>query len=160
MFRFAIVFLFTFALILLVAANNQHTKGYKKVPSGAISHCGVNTGQQCFKVESKLNHFSILTEKNLDIACDPSGLCVLPFNFDQRDNKAFFIGNCLNSHGEISGSAVNVTLGFRSISAHSSSYASFILKGNLKAKWESNKVYTTSVSVVDGLSEGESRIIH
>lgn len=146
MFKIVFGFLSILAINLLVAANDQRTKGYRVVQSGAITHCQVDTGQQCFKVESSLDKFSILTDEPLDIACEPSGLCVLPFDFQQRGKTSFFIGQCLNLQGEISGSAINVTLGLRSISAHSSAYASFILKGNVKAKWENDNVYTTSVS--------------
>lgn len=147
MFKFfpSTLFMLTISL-LVVAYDGQRTKGYRSVQSGAITHCQVNSGQQCFSIESSLDRFSILTDEPLDIACDPSGLCVLPFDFNQKGKTSFFIGQCLNPQGEISGSAINVTLGYRSISAHSSAYASFVLKGNVKAKWENDQVYTTSVS--------------
>lgn len=146
MLKFTSSLLAMLAITSLVAADSGRTKGYRQVQTGAISHCGVNTGQQCFKVETGLDRFALLTDEPLDIACDPSGLCVLPFDFDQRGKTSFFIGQCLNTNGEITGSAVNVTLGLRSISAHSSAYASFVLKGNVKAKWEYDEIYTTSVS--------------
>ena len=147
MFKLLTSILFILIINLLVVANDgQRTKGYRLVQSGAIAHCQVDTGQQCFSVESSLDRFSVLTDEPLDIACDPSGLCVLPFDFNQKNKTSFFIGQCLNPQGEISGSAINVTLGYRSISAHSSAYASFVLKGNVKAKWENDQVYTTSVS--------------
>ncbi|PWN37967.1 uncharacterized protein FA14DRAFT_188013 [Meira miltonrushii] len=155
MFKFTSGLVAILAITSMVVADSGRTKGYRQVPTGAISHCGINTGQQCFTVETGLDNFAVLTDEPLDIACDPSGLCILPFDFDKRGKTSFFIGQCLNNNGEVTGSAINVTLGLRSVSAHSSAYASFVLRGNMKAKWAYDDVYTTSPVMPYAMAAGD-----
>ncbi|PWN37969.1 uncharacterized protein FA14DRAFT_177247 [Meira miltonrushii] len=140
-------------------------EGYQIVDTGAIAHCGTNTGQQCIQIQP-LDNVSITVPQNrpvessgtlqgdnspksVDIKCQPDGLCVTAFNFDQPGNYSDFLVNCLNVQGEDQGVNVHVFLGRGNLaSSAADAYSYFVVSGSgVKAKWENDADYTMNVGL-------------
>lgn len=153
--------------------NGHRGEGYTIVDVGSITHCGVDTKQQCFQVNPLENTSITAPPKNVpvessgtipgsgsnfepvNISCSPDGLCVTPFDFDQKGKYAEFVVNCLNYAGQEQGSYVHVILGQGSVSSQSSAYSYFVAAGlDVKAKWESDTDYSSNVSAVNKTFEG------
>lgn len=156
--------------------NGDRGQGYTIVDNGSITHCGTNTGQQCFEV-NPLENVSITIPENppvessgtfsggsnfepVSISCQPDGRCATAFDFDQPGNYAEFLVNCLNYAGQDQGVNVHVLLGRGSAaSSTADAYSYFFATGlGVQAKWENDADYTSNVSLKRCTCDGEHGI--
>lgn len=136
-----------------VIPHDERGEGYRMVKNGTIRDCGIDTTQQCFHIKPFKN-LSMLTLFNttvLDVKCQSDGFCSVPFDFDQEGQKLAVFVNCLDNAGFKQNAYVRMDLGKGSVDrGDPSAYSFFVARGyNITAKWKSDPIYTSNVSLRD-----------